>query len=145
MRLFVLYIWDTEYLMCYEPILCIAGFKERRKWIRLYKIESFWEPLTFQMTLLLLQKVFKRDFWEVSAQSKCLQSLGIEPIINLNILYGWQKENLVKFLWNIVEEVRNGCRNLKPGCRNLATKVPNNSKFEIFLGGMLKVHSGVWV
>ena len=26
-----------------------------------------------------------------------------------------------------------------------STKVPNNGKFKIFLGGVLKVHSGVWV
>ena len=37
---------------------------------------------------------------------------------------------LVKF----VQEVR-------PGCRNLATKVHNNGKFEVFLGGVVKVHS----
>ena len=72
--------------------------------------------------------------WEVSVLSKCFQPLRIEPIISLNILYDWQLENLLKFLWNIVEEVR-------PGCRNLATKVDNNGKFEIFLGGVLKVHS----
>ena len=41
-------------------------------------------------------------------------------------------------MWNIVEEVR-------PGCRNVAAKVLNNGKFEIFLGWVLKVHSGVWV
>ena len=34
----------------------------------------------------------------------------------------------------IEEEVR-------PGCRNLAANVHNNGKFEIFLGGVLKVHS----
>ena len=39
-----------------------------------------------------------------------------------------------KILVKYVEEVR-------PGCRNLATKVHNNGKFEIFLGGVLKVHS----
>ena len=30
---------------------------------------------------------------------------------------------------------------IRPDCRNLATKVHNNGKFEIFLGGVLKVHS----
>ena len=30
---------------------------------------------------------------------------------------------------------------VRPGCRNLAGKVHNNGKFEIFLGGVLKVHS----
>ena len=30
---------------------------------------------------------------------------------------------------------------VRPGSRNVATKVHNNGKFEIFLGGVLKVHS----
>ena len=41
-----------------------------------------------------------------------------------------------KILVNYVEEVR-------PGCRNLATKVHNNGKFEIFLGGVLKVQPSI--
>ena len=52
----------------------------------------------FPSDFIVVAENFKRNFSEVSVLSKCFQSLGIEPIISLNILYGWQWENLVKFL-----------------------------------------------
>ena len=110
-------------------------------------LETFWKSFTFLVTLLLQQKVFKRDFWEVSILTKCLQSLGIEPIIRVyiynivshNIVYSlWFAVGKSSFLHNILEEIR-------PGCRNLQESLIMIILPEAFLGGILKVQSGVWV
>ena len=56
---------------------------------RKFLLESFWESLLSEW-LYCCSKIFKRNFWDVSVISKCFQSLRIEPIIRLNILYGLQ-------------------------------------------------------
>ena len=80
-------------------------------------IRKFWKSYSdFISDFIVVAERFLRTF-----VCKCFQSLGIEPSVILYIYYMVDKGKS-RFLQNIVEEIR-------PGCRNLATKVANNGKF----------------
>ena len=56
--------------------LVLLDIEGRNKFL----LQSSWKAFSFLVTLLLEQKIFKRDFCEVSILSNFLQSLKIEPV-----------------------------------------------------------------
>ena len=66
----------------------ITNYNRLKRGVNFF-VREFWKSFLL-VTLLLSQKGFVKDFWEVSVLSKCFQSLGIESSAILYIYYGWQ-------------------------------------------------------